>query len=47
MDPVANFYKTKHRSQSFLLPPNMMDWLREDDIAYFLIETVEALDCPV
>ena len=44
MDPVANFYKTKHRSQSFLLPPNMRDWLPEDDIAYFLIETVEALD---
>ena len=41
---MAHFYKTKHRSQSFLLPPNMMDWLPEDDIVYFLIETVEALD---
>lgn len=41
---MANFYKTKHRSQSFLLPPNMMDWLQGDDIASFLIETVEALE---
>lgn len=41
---MANFYNTKYRSQSFLLPTNMMDWLPEDDIAYFLIETEEALD---
>ena len=41
---MATFYRKNNRSQSFLLPPNMLDWLDEDDIVHFIIETVEKLD---
>lgn len=32
------------RDQVLLLPPNMADWLREDHLARFVIETVDQLD---
>ncbi len=32
------------RNQPFLLPPNMLDWLPEDDLAHFVIEAVERVD---
>jgi transposase len=41
---MATFYRTNNRRQGFLLPPNMMDWLDEDDIVHFIVETVETLD---
>ena len=41
---MATFYRTNNRRQGFLLPPNMMDWLDEDDIVHFIIETVEKFD---
>ena len=41
---MATFYRTNNRRQGFLLPPNMLDWLGEDDIVHFVIETVETLD---
>lgn len=33
-----------NRKQLFLLPPNMLDWLPEDDLAHFVIEAVERVD---
>jgi transposase len=41
---MAKFYRKNYRSQSFLLPPNMLDWLDEDDIVHFIIETVAKFD---
>ncbi|MFV8049371.1 transposase [Mycobacterium sp. 48b] len=32
------------RDQQFLLPPNMVDWLPEDHLVWFVIEVVEQLD---
>jgi transposase len=32
------------RDQQFLLPPNLIDWLAEDHLVWFVIEVVEQLD---
>jgi transposase len=32
------------REQAFLMPPSLRDWLPEDHLAWFVIETVERLD---
>ena len=32
-----------HRDQPFLLPPDMRDWVPEDDLAHFVVEAVERL----
>ena len=32
------------REQAFLMPPSLRDWLAEDHLAWFLIETVGRLD---
>ena len=29
------------REQPFLLPPDLRDWIPEDDLAHFVIEAVE------
>ena len=30
-----------HRNQPFLLPPDLRDWMPEDDLAHFVVEAVE------
>ena len=32
------------REQAFLMPPSLRDWLPEDHLAWFVIETVSRLD---
>jgi hypothetical protein len=32
------------REQAFLMPPSLRDWLPEDHLAWFVIESVEQLD---
>lgn len=32
------------REQSFLLPPDVRDWLPEDHLAWFVIDAVEAMN---
>src|SRR5450755_4265267 len=32
------------REQAFLMPPSLRDWLVEDHLAWFVIETVDQLD---
>src|SRR5437588_11940159 len=32
------------REQAFLLPPSLRDWLAEDHLAWFVLETVARLD---
>jgi transposase len=32
------------REQAFLMPPSLRDWLPDDHLAWFVIETVEQLD---
>ena len=31
----------RHQSQLYLLPPDLRDWLTEDDLAHFVVEAVE------
>jgi transposase len=44
---VAKGYRPVVRDQEFLLPPNMVDWLPEDHLAWFLIDTVAEMDTSV
>lgn len=41
---MARTYRPVDREQEFLLPPNMIDWLGEDHLVWFVIETVKRLD---
>ena len=41
---MAKSYRPVHRDQSFLLPPDMRDWLPPDHLVWFVLEPVEALD---
>ncbi len=37
-------FKASNRNQSFLLPPSIQDWLPQEHLARFIVETVEQLD---
>jgi transposase len=37
-------FVTGDRGQSFLLPPDMRDWLPADQLAWFVIDVVDQLD---
>lgn len=41
---MARGYRPVARDQEFLLPPNMVDWLPENHLVWFVIEVVEQLD---
>ena len=40
---MSNFVDSD-RSQAFLLPPDLRDWIPEDDLVHFVIEAVERVD---
>lgn len=40
---MANFIPYD-RTQGFLLPPDLCDWVPEDDLAHFIIEAAERVD---
>lgn len=37
-------FRAYDRSQRFLLPPDLTDWVADDDFAHFVIEAVERVD---
>ena len=41
---MALNYRSVDRDQSFLVPPDMRDWLPENHLAWFLLEVVEQLN---
>lgn len=41
---MAKSYRPVWRDQVFLLPPDMSEWLPADHLAWFVLDTVEALD---
>jgi transposase len=41
---MAYGYKSGDRQQGFLLPPSVDEWLDEDHLAYFVIDTVKLID---
>lgn len=41
---MAKSYRPVRRDQPFLLPPDMRDWLPDDHLVWFLLETIELLD---
>ncbi len=38
-----NFFPV-NRDQGFLMPPNLRDWLAEDDLAWFVLDAVDQMD---
>jgi transposase len=44
---VAKSYRLVQRGQVFLLPPDMSEWLPADHLAWFVLDTVDALDTTV
>ena len=41
---MAKTYRAYLPEQDLLLPPSLSDWLREDQLAYFVSDLVEQLD---
>lgn len=41
---MSSRFKPYRPDQTFLLPPSLRDWLPEDHLAYFISDTVDALD---
>ena len=37
-------FRDYDRSQRFLLPPDLSDWVADDDLAHFIIEAVERVE---
>jgi transposase len=44
---MAHHYRGGDRTQAFLLPPDMGEWLEEDHLAWLILEFVEAADTSV
>ena len=44
MFAMAPSFVACDREQSFLLPPDVRDWLPEDHFAWFVIDAVERID---
>ena len=41
---MAHDFRCPERRQSFLLPPDMLDWLPEDDIVHLILDAVSLMD---
>src|SRR4051812_19693749 len=41
---MSKTYRDWSPDQAYLFPPSPKDWLPEDDLVYFLLDTVAALD---
>ena len=44
LNPAMSKFVDCGRDQAFLLPPDLRDWIPEDDLAHFVIEAVERVD---
>ena len=40
---MTNF-RSYDRSQRLLLPPDLKDWVADDDLAHFIVEAAERID---
>ena len=41
---MAHDFRSPERRQVFLLPPDMRDWLPEDDIVHLILDAVSLMD---
>ena len=41
---MSKTYRDWSPDQTYLFPPSPQDWLPEDDLVYFLLDTVATLD---
>ena len=41
---MAKGFRPVQRDQAFLLPPDMREWLPEDHLVWFVLDTVDVLD---
>ena len=37
-------FRSYDRSQRMLLPPDLKDWVADDDLAHFIVEAAERVD---
>src|SRR3954462_15608394 len=43
---MAHDFRCPERRESFLLPPDLRDWLPEDDIVHLILDGVALMDLP-
>jgi len=41
---MSKTYRSWNPNQQWLLPPSVQDWLPENDLVYFVLDTVNELD---
>jgi hypothetical protein len=41
---MARDYRRPERRQAFLLPPDMQDWLPQDDIVHLILDAASLID---
>jgi hypothetical protein len=41
---MSKTYRDQSPNQSYLFPPSPQDWLPEDDLVYFLLDTIATID---
>jgi hypothetical protein len=41
---MARDYRRPERHQAFLLPPDMRDWVPQDDIVHLVLDAVSLMD---
>ena len=41
---MSKTYRDWTPNQSYMFPPSPQDWLPEDDLVYFILDTVATLD---
>ncbi len=41
---IGKTYRSWNPNQQWLLPPSVQDWLPENDLVYFILDTVNELD---
>ena len=41
---MSKTYRDWSPNQSYMFPPTPQDWLPEDDLVYFILDTVATLD---
>src|SRR3954452_20696011 len=41
---MSRTYRASSANQSYMFPPSPQDWLPEDDLVYFLLDTIATID---
>jgi hypothetical protein len=44
---MSHRFKNADRNTPLLLPPDLRDWVAEDNLVHFVIQAVDRLPCPL